>query len=550
MAKTKKSGGGKGMILSLIVTLFFGAVYFYVALPPINLQSGDFWLFLILLLVVYTACSLIAAGRRVDRNNVSELPKLLKANCKVPLILLAVILVVCLVGSLISAVPFHAKGYYNLLDVQTGDFAEDVAEISYSEIPMLDKDSSVQLGRRALGSISSDSSLVSQFEVSDSEYSQINYQGEPVRVAPLVYGNLIKWFNNRAAGLPGYIVVNMVTQEADLIQLEEGMKYSTGEHFGRNLYRMLRFRYPTMMFGDVNFEVDEEGTPWWVCSRLVKRIGLFGGLDTEGAVLVNAVTGESEYYEEVPTWVDRVYSADLLVSQYDFHGTLVNGWINSWLGQKGITTTTEGYNYIALNDDVYLYTGVTSAGEDESNVGFILVNQRTKDARYYNITGATEYSAMSSAQGAVQHLNYTATFPILLNISDQPTYFMALKDSAELVKMYAMVNVSDYQITATGTSVAQCQLNYEALLLENGVQITDPSQLETGESEQVSGVITEIRTAVVNGNTIFYFSLGGEVYYAVSASLCQEAVTFDVGDRVTITYQPGEGAILSASKVE
>ena len=282
----------------------------------------------------------------------------------------------------------------------------------------------------------------------------------------------------------------------------------------------------------------------------MKRIGLFGGLDTEGAVLVNAVTGESEYYEEVPTWVDRVYSADLLVSQYDFHGTLVNGWINSWLGQKGITTTTEGYNYIALNDDVYLYTGVTSAGEDESNVGFILVNQRTKDARYYNITGATEYSAMSSAQGAVQHLNYTATFPILLNISDQPTYFMALKDSAELVKMYAMVNVSDYQITATGTSVAQCQLNYEALLLENGVQITDPSQPEAGESDQVSGAITEIRTAVVNGNTIFYFSLGGEVYYAVSASQCQEAVTFDVGDQVTITYQPGEGAILSASKVE
>ena len=552
MAKEKKAGGkrAKGVLISLIVTLIFGAVYFYLALPAINPQSGDFWTFLILLLVVYTVCSLITTGARVDRSNMTELPRMLKANCKLPLILAGLILAVCLVGSIISAPIFHATAYYNLLDVQTGDFAADVAEISYDKIPMLDKDSSVQLGRRALGSISSNSNLVSQFEVSDYEYSQINYQNEPVRVAPLMYGNLIKWFNNRSEGLPGYIVVNMVTQEAKLVQLEEGMKYSTCEHFGRNLYRYLRFQYPTMMFGDVNFEIDESGVPYWVCSRIVKTIGLFGGADTHGAVLVNAVTGESTYYEEVPTWVDRVYDADLLVTQYDYHGTLVNGWINSWLGQKGITTTTEGYNYIAMNDDVYLYTGVTSAGEDESNVGFILVNQRTKDARYYNVTGATEYSAMSSAQGAVQHLNYTATFPILLNISDQPTYFMALKDSAELVKMYAMVNVSDYQITATGSSVAECQRNYEALLADNGIEVAPIGGVDDAETEEISGVITDIRSAVVEGNTIFYFALGKDTYYAVSAADCQQAVIFNVGDRVKITYLPGEGDILTATGIE
>ena len=546
---SKRAVSVKGILISLLVTVVFGGIYFYMALPALNPQSGDFWVFLILLLVVYMASSLITMGVRVQRGDVTEVPRALKANCKVPLILAGAILAVCLVGSLISAPIFHAKGYYNLLDVQDGDFTQDVAEISYSEIPMLDRDSSVQLGRRALGALGSDSNLVSQFEISDEEYSQINYQGEPVRVAPLVYGNIIKWFNNRAQGLPGYIIVNMVTQEADLVQLEEGMKYSTGEHFGRNLYRLLRFRYPPMMFGDVNFEIDEEGTPYWICSRVVRRIGLFGGTDNQGAVLVNAVTGESQYMEEVPTWVDRVYSADLLVTQYNYHGKLVNGWINSWLGQKGITTTTEGYNYIAMNDDVYLYTGVTSAGGDQSNVGFILINQRTKDARYYPVSGATEYSAMSSAQGAVQHLNYTATFPILLNISDQPTYFMSLKDSAQLVKMYAMVNVADYQITATGTSVAECQQNYEQLLLENGVQVTDPT-VDTGETEEISGTVADIRSAVVEGNTIFYFSLGDDVFYAVSAADCQEAVTYDVGDRVTITYYPGEGSILTGVKVE
>ncbi|MCD7862763.1 MAG: CvpA family protein [Lachnospiraceae bacterium] len=543
MRQNNKATVFSGLLARLILTVIFGGIYFYLMLPAINPKAPDFWFFLIVLLVFYIFITLLASGVHMHAGgNVIFMGRTVFARCKVPLILLGVLCLLAVVGAVYSSEIFHAEAYYNLLNVQTGDFTEEVAEISYDKIPMLDKDSSVQLGSRALGSLSStDSNLVSQFEVSDYEYSQINYQNNPVRVAPLLYGNIIKWFNNRADGLPGYIIVNMVTQEADLVKLDEGMKYSTSEHFGRNLYRLLRFRYPTMMFSDVNFEIDEDGTPWWVCSRTVHTIGLFGGEDTKGAVLVNAITGESTYYEEVPTWVDRVYSADQLVAQYNYHGTLINGWINSWLGQKGVTTTSDGYNYIAMNDDVYLYTGVTSAGNDESNVGFILVNQRTKDARYYSISGATEYSAMSSAEGAVQHLGYEATFPILLNISEEPTYFMSLKDSAQLVKMYAMVNVKDYQITATGSSVAECQANYEALLVENGVKVLNPiEETDITGTDTVTGKITEIRTVVVDGNTIFYFQLGGDVYYAVSAADDQNAVIFDVGDRVTITYYAEE----------
>ena len=543
-----KKGGALRVVLPIVVTVLFGAAYYYLALPALNLQSREFWAFLGILLVVWLLCALLTSGvMRMDRGDVRVQGKLKGLRFRIPLIALGVIVLFNIIGGIVSAPIFHAQSYYELLDVQTGDFASDVAEISYSEIPMLDRDSSVQLGKRALGSIGATSNLVSQFEVADYEYSQINYQGEPVRVAPLEYGNLIKWFNNRADGLPAYIVVNMVTQEARLVRLEEGMKISNSEHFGRNLYRVLRFRYPTMMFGDVNFEIDEDGTPWWICSRIVKTIGIFGGTDIHGAVLVNAVTGESAYYEDVPTWVDRVYNADLVVEQYNYHGTLVNGWVNSWLGQKGITTTTEGYNYIAQNDDVYLYTGVTSAGEDESNVGFILVNQRTKEARYYNITGAEEYSAMSSAQGAVQHLHYTATFPILLNISNEPTYFMALKDSAELVKMYAMVNVADYQITATGASVEACQRNYEALLAENGIQVTDP--VIPADQDTVSGTLADLRSVVVEGTTLFYLTMEDGRSYVLSAASCPEAVLLNPGDRVTITFELGEGDILTAVSV-
>ncbi len=531
----------KKILIRIGVTLVVGIVYFYFVLPPINPMSTDFWVFVVVLAVAYAVACLFTSGMTISDGNIDLPEEGILKTCAIPIGVLIACVAVMVIGSVSSMTMINAKKYYNLLDVQTGDFTEEVAEISYDKIPMLDSDSSVQIGRRALGSISTtNSALVSQFEVSDDEYSQINYQGEPVRVAPLKYGNLIKWFNNRSEGLPGYIVVNMCTQEGRLIQLDEGIKYTTCEHFNRYLPRLLRFRYPTMMFGDVNFEIDDDGTPYWVCSKVVHRIGLFGGTDNEGAVLVNAITGESQYYEEVPNWVDRVYSSSLLVEQYNYHGELVNGWINSWFGQKGITTTTSGYNYIAMNDDVYLYTGVTSAGTDESNVGFILVNQRTKDARYYNITGATEYSAMSSAEGAVQHLSYTATFPLLLNISDEPTYFMALKDSADLVKMYAMVNVQDYQITATGSSVAECQTNYEKLLVENGINVTEPVEILEEDTETVSGTIADIRSVVVDGNTLMYFSLGDDKWYVVSAANYPDAVTYDIGDAVTITYLPDE----------
>ena len=311
-----KKGGALRVVLPIVVTVLFGAAYYYLALPALNLQSREFWAFLGILLVVWLLCALLTSGvMRMDRGDVRVQGKLKGLRFRIPLIALGVIVLFNIIGGIVSAPIFHAQSYYELLDVQTGDFASDVAEISYSEIPMLDRDSSVQLGKRALGSIGATSNLVSQFEVADYEYSQINYQGEPVRVAPLEYGNLIKWFNNRADGLPGYIVVNMVTQEARLVRLEEGMKISNSEHFGRNLYRVLRFRYPTMMFGDVNFEIDEDGTPWWICSRIVKTIGIFGGTDIHGAVLVNAVTGASEYMEQVPSWVDHVYCDDLIILQ-------------------------------------------------------------------------------------------------------------------------------------------------------------------------------------------------------------------------------------------
>ena len=534
-------------LLNLAVTLVFGAIYFYVTLPPLNLHSGDFYVFVLLLCAVYCGCAVLTSG--FQGSGAKGYFGFVKKQCTVPFVLGLVLVVTALIGAAIGWEVFRAGSYRDLLTVETGDFAADIKEISYDQIPMLDRDSAEKLGNRKLGELAD---MVSQFEVAD-DYTQINYQGRPVRVTPLRYGDIIKWLNNRADGLPAYLLIDMVTQNVEVVRLEDGIHYTTAEHFSRNLYRHLRFHYPTYMFDEPAFEIDENGDPWWVCPRVSHTIGLFGGRDIIGAVLVNAVTGESAYYKtgDVPNWVDHVYTAELIMQQYDYHGAYVNGFINSLFGQRDVTVTTEGYNYIAIGDDVYMYTGVTSVVSDESNIGFILSNQRTKETRFYLVAGAKEYSAMDSAQGQVQQMKYTATFPLLLNISDQPTYFMALKDAAELVKMYAMVNVSQYQIVATGDTVASCEANYRRILAEKGLVSADDADLPLTGQNEASGVLDDIRSAVVDGNTLYYLHLTGDShYYVISAAVQPEVVIYNTGDYVTVRFADGEGTILTADSAE
>ena len=532
-------------LINLGVTLLFGLGYFYFELPALNFHAEEFYVFVFLLCAVYCVCAVLTSGFQGE--GVKGYFGFVKKQCTVPFLVLAALIVAIVIGGLTSWVVLRAGSYSELLSVQTGDFATDVAEISYDQIPMLDEDSAARLGSRTLGELSD---MVSQFEILPS-YTQINYQGRPVRVTSLAYGDLIKWFTNRSDGLPAYLIIDMVTQEAEVVRLDEGMKYTTAEHFGRYLPRHLRFHYPTFMFADPVFEIDEEGHPYWVCPRMVKTIGLFGGTDIQGAVLVDAVTGECTYYEEVPSWVDHVYDAEMIMEQYDYYGMYHNGFINSIFGQRDVTLTTEGYNYIAIGDDVYMYTGVTSVTSDQSNIGFILSNQRTKETRFYSVSGATEQSARESAQSQVQQMSYIATFPLLLNIADQPTYFMALKGADGLVKMYAMVNVQQYNIVETGGTVAECEANYRRTLADNGLISDGEAEAAPSDQEEVSGAIAEIRTAVLDGNSYYFLRLEGQdTFYAVNAAENPLAVILNAGDQVTIAYTAGEGGgILSGTSV-
>lgn len=532
-------------LINLGVTLLFGLGYFYFELPALNFHAEEFYVFVFLLCVVYCVCAVLTSGFQGE--GVKGYFGFVKKQCTIPFLVLVALIAAIIIGGLTSWVVIRAGSYSKLLSIKDGDFASEVEEISYNQIPMLDEDSAARLGSRKLGELAD---MVSQFEILPS-YTQINYQGRPVRVTSLAYGDLVKWFTNRSAGLPAYLIIDMVTQEAEVVRLDEGMKYTTAEHFGRYLPRHLRFHYPTYMFADPVFEINEEGEPYWVCPRMVKTIGLFGGTDIQGAVLVNAVTGESQYYEEVPNWVDHVYDANLIMEQYDYYGMYHNGFINSIFDQRDVTHTTEGYNYIAIGDDVYMYTGVTSVTSDQSNIGFILSNQRTKETHFYSVAGATEASAQASAMSQVQQMRYVATFPLLLNIADQPTYFMSLKGEDGLVKMYAMVNVQQYNIVETGSTVAECEANYRRALADSGLISDGDAEAVPSDQEEISGAIAEIRTAVLDGNSYYFLRLEGQdTFYAVNAAENPLAVILNAGDQVTIAYTAGEGGgILSGTSV-
>ena len=528
------------LLLILLVIAALG-IYYYAALPPVNIHSTEFWVFLFVL-------GILAALIFIKKKNLNRYELKESKGLKVILGVVALIVIVYLVGALLSSPIVNAKKYQQLMAVETREFTTDIEELSFDQIPLLDKDSAELLGDRKMGSMVD---MVSQFEV-DSLYSQINYQDRPVRVSPLKYASLIKWFTNQGEGIPAYIKIDMATQDTELVKLDEGMKYTTSDHFNRNIYRHLRFKYPTYIFNDLSFEVDEEGIPYWICPVKKFNIGLFGGETIGRVVLCNAITGETQDYaiEDAPQWIDRAYSADLLVQLYDYYGTLKHGFFNSVLGQKDCLHTTDGYNYLAIDDDVWVYTGVTSITGDQSNVGFVLMNQRTMETRFYEVEGATEASAMSSAEGQVQNLHYTATFPLLLNISGEPTYFIALKDDAGLVKKYAMVNVQKYQIVAIGDTVSECEENYSTLMYENGIKETPE---DTRDIETITARITKIAQGVVDGNSHYYIMVeGSDAIFDIPVVDFIDIIRYDVGDEVTIEYKEGEksNTVLSVDGTE
>ncbi len=535
----KRSNPAVRTAIKLLISSAVVFLLFYVILPPINPLASEFWIFLTAVLAIYLlpfcfanlfkVYTLPGSAARVElaRGKKSTASKIMLAAIALPI-------AVIIIGNICSSTFFNAKKYANVITVTEANFATDMPETNaVTNIALMDTNSAVTIGNRALGSLSD---VVSQYVVNGT-YTQINYQGFPKKLSCLEYDGFFKWLGNRANGVPGYIMVDPVNNTAEYKKLATPLKYVDSAYFGEDLYRKLRFEYPTKIFGTVNFEIDEEGNPYFIVACKKPKVGLFGAYDVSEVIIFNPCDGTSETYSvgEVPRWVDIVFDGYLAEDKYNWHGTLSGGFWNSVIGNKGCKQTTDDFGYLMHDDDVWYYTGVTSVTADASNIGFIVSNARTGEYKYYAVVGAEEYSAMSAAEGEVQEKNYDASFPALINISGEATYIMVLKDNSGLVKLYALVNVEHYSLVATGETQEQAINAYRKLLSENGI-------ISKAESEKnsVHVKVNSIEKLVINGNSVWFLLCDDGNYYRVNLAEDASAIFISVGDTLKISYSETE----------
>ncbi len=546
----------KAFVVLGIVILLIAAFCYWWFHPPINIHSLDLWLFVGIFILFPSFLVFFIFYQIYDRG----MGKREKSERKSKRFrhLMVVPVVVALIGVLggvasLTLFPGNAEKYSTILNTQDADFAQDIQQADYSTIPFIDRDSAVLLGNRTMGTMAD---YVSQFEIS-SLYSQINYKDAPVRVSPLNYADIFKWWSNHDTGIPAYVIVNMSTQDTEIVRLDNPIYYSDSDPFFNNVDRHVQLTHPFYIFGEKSFEIDDDGKPYWIYPVIDYTVGLFGGETVSRVVLCDASSGECQdlAIDEVPQWVDRAYPAELLIQQYNWSGSLSGGWINSWLGQSGVKQTTPGtdgqlgYNYIAKDDDVWVYSGVTSATADNSIIGFVLINQRTAESKFFAVAGATEESAMSSAEGQVQNLKYEATFPLLINVDNQPTYFMALKDNAGLVKKYAMIDIQRYQNVAVGDTLEETEKSYKKLLRANGVSVDDGSS-STKSDSSATGTISLISPVVLDGNSHYYVMLSGDdTLYDCPIATVTDIVRYKEGDSITLNFASGSGNLVTVESV-
>ncbi|MBQ4252732.1 MAG: hypothetical protein II704_06770 [Erysipelotrichaceae bacterium] len=513
-------------IWTVILWLVGWAVAYLVVLPPINPQSLEFWAFflpalIIPLLVIFQALAFKGGFK--------------KGKSLWPIIVAIIGAAVFFGGMLIASPVFSAKSYASRIAITNASFETDVREVDFSNLPLLDKDSSRKVGDRVVGQIPE---LVSQFNVSD-EYSLINYHGQIIRVTPLEHNGLYKYFSN-SEGTYGYVTVDTTTGEAKLVKTSSPIKYLPSAYYFHNLTRHVQIHYPFDILGDASFELDEDGNPYWV----IQSIG-YGWVNlkprVKGVIVVDAMSGRMNKYKtgEVPAWVDNVYDANLVIEEINSWGLYQGGYMNSKFAQKNVIQTTTGYTYLTQDDDVYMYTGITSVAFDESNIGFVYVNLRTHEAQYFAVPGAEEYSAMDSAIGSVQEKNYTSTFPLLINLKGRPTYLLSLKDSGGLVKMYAFVDVRDYQ--KVYVSDASYGIEYAAA---NYLKMINGDDVPPVPSSDQHGVITvsDLTSVVINGNTVYYLLAEDGGKYELYVTVDVSTVPFiKKGDRLEVSYYSEEG---------
>ena len=538
-----------GLITGLVTALIVSAAGFFISSTAINIRNPGFWVIVILALFAAIFAGRLAKGCKdfgwvtVSKKTGSKGRTKKHSEFRfsiVPYILPIALTVIVIGAGIIGSTMFNATSYAKILKVNDSDFTADLSEsVETDSIALMDTASARMLGDREIGALSD---VVSQFDVSN-DYIQIDYNGKPVKVSALEYAGFFKWMNNKE-GVKGYVTVDPVSMSASF-EKSEGMKYIPSAYFLEDAKRHIWLEYPTLMTENLHFEIDESGKPYYVASIVDKTISLFGGKTVSGCIVLDPVSGEIVKYDvaDIPRWIDVVFHGDLICEQYNWYGMYQNGFMNSLFAKKGCKQVTtysseddssdetpvSDYGYVAKDGDIWIYTGVTSVNGDSSNIGFLLANERTGESRYYAIAGADEKSAMAAAEGEVQEKGYQASFPSLINVEGNPTYIMVLKDSGGLVKLYAAVNVEQYNIVTTAATQAECIAKYKAMLGISDVQTP------TDEAKNVTVTIASVKYIDIDGNTYIYLIDTEKNIFKAKASEHENMLLLEAGDTVELS---------------
>ena len=529
---------------SYAISFIITAVYAFVKLPVLRIDFTSLYYVLAMFFVIAGILNMVF-DREEQRFTITN-----KRNFKIAIGILAIAVVL---PTLASTPIIRAKAYRNLLGtVKESEFTKDVSPVNVNEIRIVDEDMAMKLGDKKLGEVPAIGSVSKLGEFHIQKVKDKLYW-----VAPLVHRDFIKWVTNMS-GTNGYVMVSANDpQDVKLVQKANGedvkIVYQPDAYILQDLHRHVYINGGMSKgMADYTLEIDDNGKPYWVVSLYEHKVG-FGGANVNGTAIVDTKTGETKFYsiKDTPEWVDRIQPESFVVDQINSWGVYVNGFINSVISEKGVLKATEGTSLVYGDDDrSYWYTGITSAGGDESTIGFMLVDSRTKEAKLYKQPGATEMAAMKSAEGSVQEKNYEATFPVMYNILGQPTYVSSLKDKAGLVKRVVFVSVEDYNIVGVGRDKAEAMKNYKDALESGG------SSLEIDESDEfdkeLEGTVKRIAADTKNGNTVYYLTLDtdeGNIFYATS-KISKELPLTKEGDKIKITFSKDEKDVIEIDEFD
>lgn len=540
---------------SAIVSLLIGLLVNYLALPAQTIHSSGWWWIWGMIGIVFTIAAFVAQMICNKITYEDESPTI----GKICAILTGLFFIVMFITSISGWKCAHAEQYANLIKIEEGDFAKDIPQMS-NEAVIVDMKTAQRLGDRTIGTIKH----ASWYEADD-EYDLIEVDGEYYRISSIKYSGLFAYWKASSEGIPGYILVNAKTQDAKYVPLDEGMKYAPSAFFSHDLGRHLHKQHPDYMYGKSFFEIDDEGNPYWITGAGTATIGMRGAPMINTIVVTNAITGESEEYpvDEVPDWVDHAYGVDYMMTRINWHYRYQEGWWNpsktnmyrtayyykskKSSDEENEFTPFDGYNSMVDSEGkIWFNSGITPANAAETNVGFILISPKTGQVKFYKAEGAEESSAQGAAEGLVQNLGYSASFPNMVNVDGIATYFMVLKDNAGLVQRYALCNVEQYAKVVQAESIEEALKLYRQKMNLTTVEEKEEPDLtavehgeplvEKHDTKMTNGVVAEVTEAQIEGYTFYYFTIeeNESIFMSSIQNSNLQPLKLKVGTEVTV----------------